>query len=173
MEILCKHAYLPTTIVTDMGTQFNSQITKEVAAILNIELKNATTKHAQTIGLLERTHASVKAHLKATTGECTNNWHTFLPLPVLNHITTYHSTLGCEPTRVFHGRIPPNIPDFKLGYNPKPRYQHQTEVTEENRRRIALLHHQTKKNIMQSYLKHKAHNDRKAKAAPLRQRITA
>ena len=167
MDILCKHTYLPTTIITDMGTQFNSQVTKEVAAVLNIELKHATTKHAQTIGLLERTHASVKAHLKAATGEFRNNWHKFLPLAVLNHNTNYHATLGCEPTRVFHGRIPHNILDFKLGYNPNPRFPPQTEVAEEVQRRIALLHEQTKKNIMQSYLKYKAYYDRKAKASPL------
>ena len=41
---LCKHTYLPTTIITDMGTQFNSKFTKEVAAVLNIDLKHATTK---------------------------------------------------------------------------------------------------------------------------------
>ena len=74
-----------------METQFNSQVTKEVAAVLNIELKHATTKHAQTIGLLERTHASVKAHLKAATGEFRINWHKFLPLAVLNHNTTNKS----------------------------------------------------------------------------------
>ena len=28
MDILCKHTYLPTTIITDMGTQFNSQVPK-------------------------------------------------------------------------------------------------------------------------------------------------
>ena len=167
MDILCKHTYLPTTIITDKGTQFNSQVTKEVAAVLNIELKHATTKHAQTIGLLERTHASVEAHLKAATGEFRNNWHQFLPLAVLNHNTTYHATLGCEPTRVFHGRVPHNILDFKLGYNPNPRYQPQSEVAEEVQRRIALLHDHTRKNIMQSYLKYKAYYDRKAKAAPL------
>ena len=167
MDILCKHTYLPTTIITDMGTQFNSQVSKEVAAVLNIELKHDTTKHAQTIGLLERTHASVKAHLKAATGEFRNNWHKFLPLAVLNHNTTYHATLGCEPTRVFHGRIPHNIVDFKLGYNPNPRYQPQSGVAEEVQRRIALLHDQTKRNIMQSYLKYKAYYDRKATAAPL------
>ena len=150
-----------------MGTQFNSQVTKEVAAVLNIELKHATTKHAQTIGLLERTHASVKVHLKAATGEFRNNWHKFLPLAVLNHDTTYHATLACEPTRVFHGRIPHNVLDFKLGYKPNPRSQPQTEVAEEVQRRIALVHDQTKKNIMQSYLKYKAFYDRKAKASHL------
>ena len=139
MDILCKHTYLPTTIITDMGTQFNSHVTKEVAAVLITELKHATTKHAQTIGLLARTHALVKTHLKAATGEFRNSWHKFLPLAVLNHNTTYHATLGCEPTRVFHGRIPQTILDFKLEYNPNPRYQPQTEVAEEVQRRIALL----------------------------------
>ena len=123
MEILCKHTYAPTTTITDMGTQFNSQVTKEIAVVLSIELQNATTKHAQTIGLLERTQASDKAHLKAATGEFRINWHKFLPLAVLNHNTTYHATLGCEPTRVFHGRIPHNILDFKLG---KPKSQFPT-----------------------------------------------
>ena len=78
-------------------------------------LPHASTKHAQTMGMLERTHATVKTHLKAATGEFRNNWHKFLPLAVLNHNTTYHASLGCEPTRVFHGRIPHNILDYKLG----------------------------------------------------------
>ena len=167
MEILCKHTYLPTTIITELGTQFNAQITHEVAAVLGIELKHATIKHAQTIGLLERTHASIKTHLKAATGEFRKNWHKYLPLAVLNHNTTYHASLGYEPSRVFHGRIPHNILDYKLGYNPNPKYQPQADVAEEIQKRMKTLLDQTKKNIMQSYLKYKAYYDRKAKAAPL------
>ena len=49
MDILCKHTYLPTTIITDLGTQFNAQVTHEVTAVLGVELKHATMKHAQTI----------------------------------------------------------------------------------------------------------------------------
>ena len=94
-----------------MGTQFNAQVTHELAAVLGIELKHATMKSAQTIGILERTHALVKTHLKAATGEFRNNWHRFLPLAVLNHNTTYLATLGCEPSRVFHGRMPHSILD--------------------------------------------------------------
>ena len=33
MDIPCKHTYLPTTIFTDLGTQFNTQATHEVAAV--------------------------------------------------------------------------------------------------------------------------------------------
>ena len=57
MDILCKDAYLPITIITDLGTPFNAQVTHEVTAVLGVELKHATMKHAQTIGVLERTHA--------------------------------------------------------------------------------------------------------------------
>ena len=167
MDILCKHTYLPTTIITDLGTQFNAHVTHEIAGVLGIESKHATMKHAQTIGLLERTHASVKTHLKAATGEFRNNWHKYLPLTVLNQNTTYHASLGCEPSRVFHGRIPHNILDYKLGYNPNPRYQPQTDTAGELQRRMQILLDQTKKNIMQSYLRYKAYYDRKAKAAPL------
>ena len=167
MDILCKHTYLPTTIITDLGTQFNAHVTHEIAGVLGIELKHATMKHAQTIDLLERTHASVKTHLKAATGEFRNNWHKYLPLAVLNHNTTYHASLGCEPSRVFHGRIPHNILDYKLGYNPNPQYQPQTDIAEEVQRQMQILLDQTKKNIMQSYLRYKTYYDRKAKAAPL------
>ena len=166
MDILCKHTYLATTIIPDMGTQFNSQITREVAAVLGVELKHASTKHAQTIGMLERTHATVKIHLKAATVEFCKNRHKFLPLAVLNHNTTYHASLGCEPTRVVHGMIPHNFLDYKLGFNPNPRYTPQTDIAEEIQRRMEILNDQTKTNIMQSYLKYKAYNHRKAKAAP-------
>ena len=52
MDILCKHTYLPTTIITDLGTQFNAQVTHEIAAVFGSELKHATMKHAQAMGLL-------------------------------------------------------------------------------------------------------------------------
>ena len=62
----------------------------------------------------ERTHASVKTRLKAAKGEFRNNWHKYISLAVINHNTTYHASLGCEPSRVFHGRIPHNVLDYKL-----------------------------------------------------------
>ena len=92
MDILCKHTYLPTTIITDLGTHFNAQVTHAVTAVLGVELKHATMKHAQTIGLPGRTHASVKTQLKAATGEFRHNWHKFLPLAILNHNT---NNLSC------------------------------------------------------------------------------
>ena len=115
---MTKHAYLPTTLITDKGTAFTSKIIAEITKILGITLKCATTKHPQTIGKLERTHALLKITLKMASGEYRRQWHKYLPLSVLNYNTTYHSSIGCEPSKVFHGRIHYNALDHKLGIIP-------------------------------------------------------
>ena len=166
---MTRHVYLPTTLITDKGTAFTSRLVDEVAKILGIQIKCATTKHPQTIGKLERTHASLKCNLKMASGEYRRQWHKYLPLAVLNYNTTYHSSIGCEPSRIFHGRIPYNILDHRLGLNPNPKILPTTDFAEELQRRTQILIDRTKKNIMQSYLKYKEYYDRKAKAAPLHQ----
>ena len=85
VDIITRHAYLPKTI------------------------------HAQTIGILERCHASLKEALKISTGELRTTWHQFVPIATLNYKTTYHSALGYEPSRVFHLRVPYNVLELKFG----------------------------------------------------------
>ena len=119
INIMTKHAYLPTTLISDKGTAFTSHVIKEVAGVLGITLKHATTKHAQTIGLLERSHASIKQALKIETDERRSLWHKHVNIAVLNYNTSYHASIGCEPSTVFHGRIPYNILDVKMGIRPQ------------------------------------------------------
>ena len=169
IDIMTKHSYLPTTLITDKGTAFTSTIIAEITQVLGITLKCATTKHPQTIGKLERTHASLKTNLKMACGEYRRQWHKYLPLAVLNHNTSYHASISCEPTRVFHRRIPFNILDHKLGNNPNEQINPTTEFAEEIQNRTKILIDKTKQNIMQSYIKYKEYYDRKAKAAPLKE----
>ena len=115
---MTKHAYLPTTLICDKGTAFTSHVIKEVAGVLGTNLKHATRKHAQTIGLLERSHASIKQASKIETGERRTLWHKYINIAVLNYNTSYHTSIGCEPIRVFHGRSPHNVLDLKLGIRP-------------------------------------------------------
>ena len=56
---MTRHAYLPTLILSDKGTQFRSEAVAEITQIPEIQITHASTKHAQTIGILERTHDSV------------------------------------------------------------------------------------------------------------------
>ena len=119
INIMTKHAYLPTTLISDKGTAFTSHVNKEVAGVLGITLKHAITKHTRTIGLLERSHASIKQSLNIETGERRSLWHKYVSIAVPNYNTTYHASIGCEPSSVFHGRIPYKIFDVKMGIRPQ------------------------------------------------------
>ena len=44
INIMTKHAYLPTTLISDKGTAFISNVIKEVTGVLGITLKHATTQ---------------------------------------------------------------------------------------------------------------------------------
>ena len=151
--IMKRHAYLRTLIITDKGSVFVSQVIHEVAEILDINLIHATTKHAQTIGVLERDHATIRPSLKMASGEYRKQWHICLPIAILNYNTTYHSSINCEPRRVFHGRVPHNIIEHKLGLRFNPNIAPSTNFAEELLRRTKVLYDRTKKNVLQSYIK--------------------
>ena len=75
IDIVTKHTYLPTTIITDKGTAFTCSLVAEMAKILGIQMRCATAKHPQTIGKIERTHDSLKCNLKMASGEDRRQGH--------------------------------------------------------------------------------------------------
>ena len=170
IDIITRHAYLPTLIITDKGSICVSPVIHEVAETLGINLKHATTKHAQTIGVLERAHKTIKTSLKMASGEYRKQWHNYLTIATLNYNTTYYSIIDCEPNRVFHGRVAHNIVDHKLGLRFNPNAAPTTDFAEEILRRTKILYGKTKKNVKQSYVKYKRYYDKKAKASPLKEK---
>ena len=168
---MTKDAYLPTTLISDKGTALTSHVNKEVAGVLGITLKHANTKHAQTIGLLERCHASIKQSLKIETAERRSLWHKYISNAVLNYNTSYHSSIGCEPSRVFHGRIPYNILDLKLGIRPQKIPALDSEIAQDVLEQSETIFQDVRRNAMQAYIKYKTYYDKKANATKLKQSV--
>ena len=168
INIMTKHAYLPTTLISDKGTAFTSHVIKQVAGVLGITLTHATTKHAQTIGLLERSHASIKQALKIEAGERRSLWHKYVSIAVLNYNTSYHASIGCEPRRVFHGRIPYNILDLKMGIHHQKIPPQDSQIAQDVLEQTEIIFQDVRKNAMQAYIKYKAYYDRKANASTLK-----
>ena len=75
---MTKHTFLPATLITDKRTAFTSKLVAEIAYFLGTQIKCAITKHPQTIGKLERTHASLKANLKMASGDNRRQWPKYL-----------------------------------------------------------------------------------------------
>ena len=164
INIMTKHAYLPTTLISDKGMAFMSHVIKEVSGVLGI-----TLKHAQTIGLLERSHASIKQALKIETGEWRSFWHQYINVAVLNYNTSYHTSIGCEPSRDFHGRIPYNALDLKLGNCPQQQPIPTSQFAQEFLEQTEMINQDVCKNTMQAYIKYKAYYDKKANASKLKE----
>ena len=68
---MTRYACLPTLILSEKSFQFQSEVVAESAVTIDIQSGHASTKHAQTTGILERTHASIKESPKFSTGERT------------------------------------------------------------------------------------------------------
>ena len=168
INIMTKHAYLPTTLISDKGTALMSHVIKKVAGVLGNTTKHATTKHAQSIGLLERSHASIKQALKIETGERRSLWHKYVNNALLNYNTSYHTSSGCEPSRVFHGRIPYNASDLKLGIRPQQQSIPTLQIAQVVLNLTEMIHQGVRKKAMQAYIKYKAYYDKKANASKLK-----
>ena len=108
--------------------------------------------------------------LKMASGEYRKHWQEFLPIAILNYNTTFQSSINCEPSRVFHGRVPHNILDHKLGLRYNPNIAPTTDFAEELLRRTKILYDKTKKKVMQMYIKYKRCYDKKAKSSPLKEK---
>ena len=89
-----------------MGAQFVSELLQELTNLLEIKTSNASLKHPQTIGVVERSHAAVAHILKLNSNQAFENWHKYALLAIFNHNTSYHTSIGCSPTVLFHGREP-------------------------------------------------------------------
>ena len=166
LDIFAKHAYVPKHIITDKGSAFTSQVKTELMEKARIKISHATIKHAQTIGMIERSHQRLKQILKINVSADRPQWDRYVNLAVMAHNTTYHQTMKCSPSEVFHGRVPYNAQDLKFG-NPlsSPRNATDTQSLVDN---LNAKFKETHTNIIRAFHKYKAYYDRKAQASPLK-----
>ena len=90
-------------------------------------------------------------------------------IAVLSYNTSYHTNIDCKPSRNFHGRIPYNYLDLKLGIRPQqqpiPTSQNAQDVPDQTE----MIHQDVRKNATQAYIKYKAYYDKKANASKLKE----
>ena len=107
--------------------------------------------------------------MEIETGERRSLWHKYINIAVLNYNTSYHTSTGCEPGRVFHGRIPYKVLDLKLGIRPQQHPIPTSQIAQEVLEQTEMIHQNVGKNIMQAYIKYKAFYDKKANASKLKE----
>ena len=163
MQIFTHHAYIPNTIITDKGSAFTSIIMTETMRTAGIQIEHATVKHAQTIGMVERSHQRLKQILKINVAADSPQWDKYVNLAVMAHNTTYHQS---TPSELFHGTVPFTALELKFSNT----LQYQTQETDLPKLidQVNEKDKQVSNNILQAYHKYKRYYDRKAQASPLK-----
>ena len=97
---------IPEKIITDQGTQFESQLWHELVQQLGSRVAIATTHHPQSNGLTERANRTLLSMLrKVCLGE-SESWVRRLPLLELAYNSSVHSTIKVSPFMANYGYLP-------------------------------------------------------------------
>ena len=160
MSIFLKHAYVPKHILTDKNTVFTSYLMKQIMEITGIKFSHATIKNTQTIGKIEQSHAKLKEILKIIVNLKRLHWDIYVDLAIMAHNTTYHTSILCSPTEIFHGRTPYNAFDNQYQH---PSKQVDTKDTEVNQilNKMNAAFRQNSANILNAFHKYRTYHDGK------------
>lgn len=90
----------PENVHTDRGRQFYSKLFKDVVKLVGAQLKQTTSFHPQSNGLVERFHRTLKASLIAHDNQ---QWTKTLPIVLLGLRTVLKEDINASPAELVYG----------------------------------------------------------------------
>ena len=69
----------PTEILSDRGTQFTSNMMKQMFELLSVDHLTTSPYHAQTTGIVERFNGTLNTMLSKMASEKPKDWHRYAP----------------------------------------------------------------------------------------------
>ena len=144
-DFVFKHFGLHDTLILDRGPQFASAFAKELAHLLQYDVRLSTAYHPQTNGQTERTNQELETYLRIF---CTNNptkWVQFLPSAEFHHNSVPHSSTKKSPFSLLYGFEPRSYPS--LGKTFLPALEEQLSHLNEARKE-ALAAHDSARRLM-------------------------
>ena len=103
LEHIFQHHGLPTTIVSDCGTQFVSMLWTEVYRLVKITRRLTTAFHPETNSATERTNQELKTYLRIFTSFQQDNWTFQLPIAMMVLNSQVSQSTGLSPFFMTHG----------------------------------------------------------------------
>lgn len=119
-QILCRYT-LPRVIISDNGTNFLSEIFKELGKLLKIDRRQISPFSPQG-NLVERQHSTLANYLRCFAETDPTSWDTYLRTAAHAYNNTTHVSTGYSPMELLFGFIS-EIPS-NLKRKPAPLYNH-------------------------------------------------
>lgn len=99
---------VPDTIVTDQGTNFMSDLFKQLCHLLRVRKLRTSPLHPQSNGRTERVHRTIGKMLSYYVNQQGNDWDTYLPYILAAYNSKTHSGTGYSPYETVFGRKMPS-----------------------------------------------------------------
>lgn len=107
-----KHHGLPTTIVSDRGTQFTSRLWQRLCQRLGISTRLSTAYHPESDGQSENSNQGLEQYLRAYVNYSQDDWVNWLPLAEFAINNHQSATTGVTPFYAVYGQHP------RMGHEP-------------------------------------------------------
>ena len=95
---------IPSEVLSDNGSQFTSEVMREVHRLLSIKGKTTTPYHAQCNGLVERFNATLKSMLRRLCQEKPRTWDRLVPAVLFAYREVPQESTGFSPFELLYGR---------------------------------------------------------------------
>src|SRR5882672_7095615 len=105
---------LPLTIISDRGSQFISNFTKELHKLLDIKGRPSTAYHPQTDGQTERANAGIEQYIRIFCNNRQNDWSDWLATTEFTHNDQINRLTGKTLFELNIGRHPRKHPDLRI-----------------------------------------------------------
>ncbi|UYV60625.1 hypothetical protein LAZ67_1001700, partial [Cordylochernes scorpioides] len=109
-NVILKHG-APRYLISDRGSQFTSNLVKEITKICQIQHCLTTSYHPQTNGLTERLNRTLINMISMYVNVDQRNWDEILPFITHAYNTTIQETTKYSPFFLLYGREPVSILD--------------------------------------------------------------
>ena len=102
-NIFCQFS-MPDQLHSDMGSQFEAEIIKELSRILQIRKTHTTPYHPQSDGLVERLNRTIISMLATMVNDVGGDWEEHLPRVCFTYNTSEQGSTGFTPFYLMFGR---------------------------------------------------------------------
>ena len=106
---------VPMQLHTDLGSNFESKVFKEVCKLLGIDKTRTTVRRPQSDGMVERANRSIQNMMSSYISDKQDDWDEHLPLLMLAYRSSVHESTGVSPALMMFGRELTLPVDMTLG----------------------------------------------------------
>ena len=155
----------PQEILTDQGSNFTSQLLKEVYRMIRVNPVRTSPYHPQTDGLVERFNGTLKGMLRRLPKEELDDWDNMSPYLLFAYREVSQESTGFSPFEMLYGHRVRGPLDILKEFWEGDRKSSESivEYVLKMRRRIAVMKSLAHENQIESQRKQKTYYDRKAR----------